>query len=71
LPLAIARQRLKMVTWRLAQVAEIARGVKVAQFPTRHLDQIGRKALRAFAVEDGFGSLIPEALDHKKLCITK
>jgi len=30
LPLAIARQSLKMVAWRCPQVAEIARGVKVA-----------------------------------------
>src|SRR5215471_19018875 len=39
LPLTIARQCLKMVAWRRPQVAEIARGVKVAQFPTRRLDQ--------------------------------
>src|SRR5437016_2904028 len=69
LPLAIARQRLKTVAWRRPQVAEIARGVEVTQFPARHLDQIGRKALRAFAVEDGFGGLVPEAPDHKAMCI--
>src|SRR6267154_2445269 len=45
LSLAIARQRLKTVAWRRPQVAEIARGVEVAQFPPCHLDQIGRKAL--------------------------
>jgi hypothetical protein len=43
LPLAIARQRLKTVAWRRPQVAEIVRGVEEAQFPARHLDQIGRK----------------------------
>src|SRR6266545_5535314 len=43
LPLAIARQRLETVAWRRPQVAEIARGVEVAQFPARRLDQIGRK----------------------------
>jgi hypothetical protein len=62
LPLAIARQSLKTVAWRRPQVAEIARGTKVAQFPARHLDQIGRKALRTFAVEDSFGGLVPKLL---------
>jgi hypothetical protein len=60
LPLAIARQSFKTVAWRRPQVAEIARGV--AQFPARHLDQIGRKALRTFAVEDGFGGLVPDLI---------
>ena len=43
LPLAIARQRLKTIAWKRPQVAEFARSVEVAQFPARHLDQIGRK----------------------------
>ena len=64
LPLAIARQSLKTVAWRRPQVAEIARGIKVAQFSARHLDQIDRKALRTFAVAYGFGGLVPEAPDH-------
>src|SRR5215813_9404582 len=66
LPFAIARQRLKVIAWRRPQVAEIASGVEVAQFPARHLDQIGRKALWAFAIEDRLGGLIAEALDHKR-----
>jgi hypothetical protein len=66
LPLAIARQGLKTIAWRRPQVAKIARGVKVAQFPARNLDKIGRKALRAFAVEDRFGSLVAEAPDHRE-----
>src|SRR6266545_1157509 len=66
LSLAIARQRLKPVARRRPQVAEIASGVEVAQFPTRYPDQIGRKALRTFAVEHGLGGLIPEAPDHKR-----
>src|SRR6266849_6220990 len=69
LPIAIARQSLKTVAWRRPQVAEIARGAEVAQFPARHLDQIGRKALRTFAVEDGFGGLVPEAPDHRQ-CVS-
>ena len=69
LPLAIARQRLERVAWSRLQVAGIARGVEVAQFPARHLDQIGRKALRTFAVEDGFGGLVPETPDHR-LCVS-
>jgi hypothetical protein len=69
LPLAVARQYLETVAWRRPQVAEIARGVEVAQFPARHLDQIGRKALRTFAVEDGFGGLSPEAPDHRQ-CVS-
>jgi hypothetical protein len=69
LPLAIARERLKAVARRRPQIAEIARGVEVAQFPARHLDQIGRKALRTFAVEDGFGGLVPEAPDHRQ-CVS-
>ena len=64
LPFAIARQPLKTVAWRRPQVAEIARGVEVAQFQSRHLDQISRKALRIFAVEDSLGGLISEAPDH-------
>src|SRR5258705_11825491 len=46
LSLAIARQRLKPVARRRPQVAEIASGVEIAQFPTRYPDQIGRKAVR-------------------------
>jgi hypothetical protein len=50
LPLAITRKRLKAVAWRRPQVAKVAGGVEVAQFPARHLDQVGRKAFRAFTV---------------------
>src|SRR4051812_43132900 len=46
LALAITSQCLKMIAWRRTQIAEIACGVEVTQFPARHLDQIGRKALR-------------------------
>ena len=67
LPFAIARQSLKTVAWRRPQIAEIACGVEVAQFPARHVHQIGRKALRTFAVADGFGGFIPEAPDHAPL----
>jgi hypothetical protein len=49
LPLAIARQRLKTIAWRRPQVAEIDRGVEVAQFPARYVDQIGRAS---FSSED-------------------
>jgi len=59
------RKRLKAIAGRRPQIAEITRGVEIAQFPARHLDQIGRKALRSFAVEDGFGGLVTEAPDHK------
>jgi hypothetical protein len=69
LPLAIARQRLKTVAWRRPQVTEIGRGIELPQFPACHLDQIGRKALRTFAVEDGFGGLVPEAPNHRLICI--
>jgi hypothetical protein len=40
--------------------------MEVPQFPTRHPDKIGRKALWAFAVEYGFGGLVPEAPDHDR-----
>jgi hypothetical protein len=66
LPLAITRQRFKTVAWRRPQVSEIARGVEVAQFPTRHLDQIGRKALGTFAIEDDLSGLVPEVSDHAR-----
>ena len=64
LPLAIPRQHLKVITGRRPQIAKIASGIDVAQFPASYLDQIGRKALGAFAVENGFGGLVPEAPDH-------
>jgi hypothetical protein len=70
LTFAIGRQRLKPVPRRRSQVIEMTRGVEIAQFPTRHLDQIGRKALRTFAVENGFRNLVPETPDHKQ-CIIK
>jgi hypothetical protein len=63
MPLAI--QRLKTVAWRRPQVAQIAGGIKVSQFPARHLYQIGRKTLRAFAVENHFGDLVPETPDRR------
>ena len=66
-PLAIPRQRLKVITRRRPQIAKIASGIDVAQFPASYLDQIGRKALRALAVEDSFGGLVPEAPDHAPL----
>ena len=39
--------------------------VEIAQFPARHLDQIGRKALRSLAVEDGFSGPVAEVSDHQ------
>src|SRR5690348_16857878 len=69
LPLAITRQRFKTVAWRRSQVTEIVRGVEVAQFPARHLDQIGRKALGTFAIEDGLGGLVAEVSDHRQ-CVS-
>ena len=65
LPPAIARERLKAIARRRPQIAEIAHGVEVAQFPARHIDQVGRKAFRALAIEDGFGRLVTEASDHE------
>ena len=59
LPPAIAGQRLKAVARGDLKSQEIARGIEVAQFPPRHLDQIGWKTLRIFAVEDGLGGLAP------------
>jgi hypothetical protein len=65
-PLPITQQRFKSIAWGRLQVAQIARGVEIAQFPSRHFDQIGRKALRIFAVEDSLGGLISEAPDHTR-----
>jgi hypothetical protein len=62
--LPITQQRFKSIAWRRPQVAQSARGVQVPKFPSRRLDQIGRKALRIFAVEDSLGGLISEAPDH-------
>jgi hypothetical protein len=69
LPLAIACQYLKTVSRRRPQIAQTARGIEVAQFPARHLDQIGRKALGTFAIEDGLGRLVPEVPDHTR-CVS-
>ena len=66
LPFAIACQRFKPIAWRRPQVAEIARRVEIAQFAARHPDQIGRKALRSLAVEDGLGGPVSEAPDHSR-----
>jgi len=68
---AIPSQRFEAIAGRRPQIAEIARGVEIARLPTRHLDQIGRKALRAFTVENGFAGLIPKVFDRKPTCITK
>src|SRR5262245_55688981 len=65
LPVAIAHQRLETVARGRSQVDEIARGVEVAQFAACHLDQIGRKPLWTFAVENGFGGPVPKAPDHR------
>src|SRR5581483_11704478 len=59
LPPPVARECFKAIAWRGPQVAELARGVEIAQFPARHLDQVSRKALWTFAVEDRFGGLVP------------
>ena len=59
LPRAIAVQCLKTVARRRPQVAEVARRVEVAQFPTRHLNKVGRKALGTLAIEDGLGGPVP------------
>jgi hypothetical protein len=64
LPLSIARQGLKAITGRRPQIADFNRGVQVAKLPTRHLDQIGREALRALATEDRLGDLAAESCDH-------
>jgi hypothetical protein len=59
LSFAITRQRLKTIAWRRSQVAEIVRGVEVAQLPARDLDQIGWKAFGTFAIENGFSDFVP------------
>jgi hypothetical protein len=51
LALAVACQQLKVVAWRRPQVGEFIRGVEITQFPAHDLYQIGREALRTFAVE--------------------
>jgi hypothetical protein len=63
LSLAVAHQRLEPIAWRRPQIVEIVRGVKVAQFPTRYLDQISGKSFRSFAIENSFSGLIAEAPD--------
>jgi hypothetical protein len=63
-PLPVTRQPFKSIAGRRPQVAQIACGVEVPQFPTRWLDESGGKALRTLAVEDCLGGLIPEAPDH-------
>src|SRR5262245_1673932 len=66
LSLAVAHQCLKTVTWRGPQVSELAGGIEIAQFPPRHLDEIGWNALRTLPVEDGFGGPVPKAPDHRQ-----
>jgi len=66
LPLAIAGQCLKTVARRRSQIAEVAGGVEVAQFPTRHLNKVGRKAFGTLAIEDGLSSLVPEVSNHMR-----
>ena len=62
LPSAIPAERLEPVARRQLQIAQIKRGIEIAELAARDLDQIGRKALRALAVEDGFRGAILEAL---------
>ena len=65
LALAIALERFEMITRRLAQVAQVQGGIKVAELAACNLDKIRREAFGAFAAKHGFGDAIPEAPDHK------
>jgi hypothetical protein len=64
LSLAVPLERFQSVAWWQPQVAQINSGIEIAKLAPRDLDQIGRKALRALAVEYGFRGAIPEAFDH-------
>jgi hypothetical protein len=66
LPFAITSQGFETIARRRIQVGQIGRGVEVPQLAARNLDQIGRKTLRLFAAEDGFGRLVPKASDHDR-----
>jgi hypothetical protein len=64
LPRAIALEGFKPIAgWRL-QIVKNLGGVQQHQFAACDLEQIRRKALAHFVVEDGFGCFVPEALDH-------
>jgi hypothetical protein len=64
LSLAVPLERFQSVAWWQPQVAQIDGGIEIAKLAARDLDQIGRKAFRAFALEDGFRGAVLEAFDH-------
>jgi hypothetical protein len=69
LSVTIPGQRLTPISRRRAQVIQVNRRVKIAQFPAGDLHKAGRKTLRALALIDRFRDPIFEASNHKYQCI--
>jgi hypothetical protein len=67
LPRAIALEGFKPIAGRRLQIVKNLGGVQQHQFAACDLEQIRRKALAHFVVEDGFGCFVPEALDHEMI----
>jgi hypothetical protein len=55
----IIRKSFQPIARRQSKVAQIDGGVEITELAARDFDQIARKALRAFAFEDGFGGTKP------------
>jgi hypothetical protein len=57
----------QFVPWRYPQVAQIDRGIEIAELAAGNLRQIGREALRALAAENSFRGPVLEGLDHDRM----
>jgi len=53
-----------VIAWRHAQITQIDSSVQITELAARDFDQIGWKALRAFASENRFGGSILKPADH-------
>lgn len=66
LPNPVAGKGLEAIAGWATQVFKAHRGVNSFESATCHLEQVGRKPLRAPPAEYGLGSLILEAPDHRR-----
>jgi hypothetical protein len=61
---SVCTERFQVIAWRHAQIAQIDSSVQITELAARDFDQIGWKAFRAFASEDGLSGSILEPADH-------
>src|SRR5215204_4623702 len=64
---SVCNERFQVIAWRHAQITQIDSSIQITELAARDFDQIGWKALWAFASEDGLSGSILKPADHASM----